>query len=143
MCEHGVTLHGFRSTLSTTWAEEQDDGRTYPHAVMKAVLAMQGDAVTAACLRSQPFEARRKVMEHRSRFAMSVEWMSLVSKESFSLFSSAIVPLGSAPHRWPHHSGTSARSLRTRGRRSTALDRAGIRFCRLPSLPKLAELAAL
>jgi hypothetical protein len=38
MREHGATLHGFRSTLST-WAEEQDDGRAYPRAVIKAVLA--------------------------------------------------------------------------------------------------------
>jgi integrase len=68
---HGVTLHGFRSTLST-WAEEQDDGRAYPRAVIKAVLAHgKGDAVTAAYLRSGLFEARRKLMEHWSRFAMS------------------------------------------------------------------------
>jgi integrase len=69
MREHGVTLHGFRSTLST-WAEEQDDGRAYPRAVIKAVLAHgKGDAVTAAYLRSGLFEARRKLMEHWSRFA--------------------------------------------------------------------------
>jgi integrase len=67
--EHGATLHGFRSTLST-WAEEQDDGRAYPRAVIKAVLAHgKGDAVTAVYLRSELFEARRKLMEHRSRFA--------------------------------------------------------------------------
>jgi integrase len=69
MREHGATLHGFRSTLST-WAEEQDDGRAYPRAVIKAVLAHgKGDAVTAAYLRSELFEARRKLMEHWSRFA--------------------------------------------------------------------------
>jgi integrase len=69
MREHSVTLHGFRSTLST-WAEEQDDGRAYPRAVIKAVLAHgKGDAVTAAYLRSELFEARRKLMEHWSRFA--------------------------------------------------------------------------
>ncbi len=69
MREHGATLHGFRSTLST-WAEEQDDGRAYPRTVIKAVLAHgKGDAVTAAYLRSQLFEARRKLMEHWSRFA--------------------------------------------------------------------------
>jgi integrase len=69
MHEHGVTLHGFRSTLST-WAEEQDDGRAYPRAVIKAVLAHgKGDAVTAAYLRSELFVARRKLMEHWSRFA--------------------------------------------------------------------------
>jgi integrase len=68
MREHGATLHGFRSTLST-WAEEQDDGRAYPRAVIKAVLAHgKGDAVTAAYLRSELFEARRKLMEHWSRF---------------------------------------------------------------------------
>jgi integrase len=70
MCEHGVTLHGFRSTLAT-WAEEQDDGRAYPRAVSKAMLAHgKGDAVTAAYLRSALFEARRKLMEHWSRFTM-------------------------------------------------------------------------
>ena len=69
MREHGATLHGFRSTLST-WAEEQDDGRAYPRAVIKAVLAHgKGDAVTAADLRSEIFEARRKLMEHWSRFS--------------------------------------------------------------------------
>ena len=69
MREHGVTLHGFRSTLST-WAEEQDDGRAYPRAVIKAVLAHgKGDAVTAAYLRSELFDARRKLMEHWSSFA--------------------------------------------------------------------------
>jgi integrase len=69
MHERGATLHGFRSTLST-WAEEQDDGRAYPRAVIKAVLAHgKGDAVTAAYLRSGLFEARRKLMEHWSRFA--------------------------------------------------------------------------
>ena len=69
MREHGATLHGFRSTLST-WAEEQDDGRAYPRAVIKAVLAHgKGDAVTAAYLRSELFEARRKLMEAWSRFA--------------------------------------------------------------------------
>jgi integrase len=62
MSEHGVTLHGFRSTLST-WAEEQDDGRAYPRAVIKAVLAHgKGDAVTAAYLRPDLFKARRKLM---------------------------------------------------------------------------------
>jgi integrase len=70
MREHGATLHGFRSTLST-WAEEQDDGRAYPRAVIKAVLAHgKGDAVTAAYLRSDLFKARRKLMEVWSAFAM-------------------------------------------------------------------------
>jgi hypothetical protein len=46
------------------------DGRAYPRAVIKAVLAHgKGDAVTAAYLRSGLFEARRKLMEHWSRFA--------------------------------------------------------------------------
>ena len=71
MREHGVTLHGFRSSLST-WAEEQDDGRAYPHAVIKAVLAHgKGDAVTAAYLRSGLFEARRKLMGHWSRYTIA------------------------------------------------------------------------
>jgi integrase len=70
MREYGATLHGFRSTLST-WAEEQDDGRAYPRAVIKAVLAHgKGDAVTAAYLRSDLFKARRKLMEVWSAFAM-------------------------------------------------------------------------
>jgi len=73
MREHGVTLHGLRSTLST-WAKEQDDGRAYPRAVIKAVPAHgKGDAVTAAYLRSELFEARRKMMEHWSRFATDNE----------------------------------------------------------------------
>jgi integrase len=63
MHERGVTLHGFRSTLST-WAEEQDDGRAHPRAVIKAALKHgKGDVVTAAYLRSGLFEARRKLME--------------------------------------------------------------------------------
>jgi len=71
MQEHGATLHGFRSTLST-WAEEQDDGKAYPQPVIKSVLAHgKGDAVTAAYLRSDLFKARRKLMEVWSAFAMS------------------------------------------------------------------------
>ena len=71
MKEHGATLHGFRSTLAT-WAEEQDDGRAYPRAVIKATLAHgKGDAVTAAYLRSELFVARCKLMEAWSRFATS------------------------------------------------------------------------
>jgi integrase len=69
MQEHGATLHGFRSTLST-WAEEQDDGRAYPQPVIKSVLAHgKGDAVTTAYLRSNHFEARRKLMAAWSAFA--------------------------------------------------------------------------
>jgi len=71
MQEHGATLHGFRSTLST-WAEEQDDGKAYPQPVIKSVLAHgKGDAVTTAYLRSDLFKARRKLMEVWSAFAMS------------------------------------------------------------------------
>jgi integrase len=70
MKEHGATLHGFRSTLAS-WAEEQDDGRAYPQPVIKSVLAHgKGDAVTAAYLRSNHFEARRKLMQAWSAFAM-------------------------------------------------------------------------
>jgi len=70
MQEHGATLHGFRSTLST-WAEEQDDGKAYPQPVIKSVLAHgKGDAVTTAYLRSDLFKARRKLMEAWSAFAM-------------------------------------------------------------------------
>jgi integrase len=69
MQEHGATLHGFRATLST-WAEAQDDGRAYPQPVIKSVLAHgKGDAVTAAYLRSDHFEARRKLMQAWSAFA--------------------------------------------------------------------------
>jgi hypothetical protein len=69
MHERGVTLHGFRSTFST-WAEEQDDGRAYPRAVIKAALKHgKGDVATAAYLGSGLFEARRKLMERWSRFA--------------------------------------------------------------------------
>jgi hypothetical protein len=58
---------GFRSTLST-WAEEQDD---YPQPVIKFVLAHgKGDAVTMVYLRSDLCEARRKLMEAWSAFAM-------------------------------------------------------------------------
>ena len=66
---HGYTLHGFRASFST-WAEEQDDGRMYPQAVIKSALSHgKGDAVTAAYLRSTHFEARRKLMQHWSEFA--------------------------------------------------------------------------
>jgi len=70
MQQHGATLHGFRSTLST-WAEEQDDGKAYPQPVIKSVLAHgKGDAVTTAYLRSDLFKARRKLMEAWSAFAI-------------------------------------------------------------------------
>jgi integrase len=69
MKKHGATLHGFRSTLST-WAEEQEDGKAYPQPVIKSVLAHgKGDAVTAAYLRSDHFNARRKLMAAWSAFA--------------------------------------------------------------------------
>jgi integrase len=65
----GATLHGFRASFST-WAEEQDDGRMYPQAIIKSALSHgKGDAVTAAYLRSTHFEARRKLMQHWSEFA--------------------------------------------------------------------------
>lgn len=68
MKDHGYTLHGFRSTLGT-WAEEQDDGRLYPKRVIDAVLAHgRENAVDAAYLRSDQFNARRKLMEHWCRY---------------------------------------------------------------------------
>ncbi len=68
MKDHGYTLHGFRSSLAT-WAEDQDDGRMYPVSVIKAALAHgKENAVTAAYLRSDQFQARIKLMEHWSRF---------------------------------------------------------------------------
>jgi len=69
MQEHGYTLHGFRSTAAT-WAEEQGDGKAFARSVIKSMLAHgKGDPVTAAYLRSDLFEARRKLMEAWSRFA--------------------------------------------------------------------------
>jgi len=75
MKDFGFTLHGFRSSFGT-WAEEQDDGRTYPMRVIKAALAHgkqnaedDANAVTARYLRSDQFQARRKLMEHWSQFA--------------------------------------------------------------------------
>jgi integrase len=69
MQERGYTLHGFRATAST-WAEEQGDGRAFARSVIKAMLAHgKGDAVTAAYLRSDLFDARRELMEAWSRFA--------------------------------------------------------------------------
>jgi integrase len=68
MKDFGYTLHGFRSSFGT-WAEEQDDGRMYPARVIDAALAHgKENAVTAAYLRSDLFQARRKLMEHWSRF---------------------------------------------------------------------------
>jgi len=75
MKDFGFTLHGFRSSFGT-WAEEQDDGRTYPMRVIKAALAHgkqnaedDANAVIARYLRSDQFQARRKLMEHWSQFA--------------------------------------------------------------------------
>jgi integrase len=69
MLEFGFTLHGFRATFAT-WAEAQDDGRAYPQSVITAALAHgKGDKVTAAYLRSDHFEARRKLMAAWSAFA--------------------------------------------------------------------------
>jgi integrase len=68
MKDFGYTLHGFRSSFGT-WAEEQDDGRMYPARVIDAALAHgKENAVTAAYLRSDLFQARRKLMDQWSRF---------------------------------------------------------------------------
>jgi integrase len=68
MLAHGFTLHGFRSSFAT-WAEEQDP--TYPQAVITAALAHgKGNKTTAAYLRSDHFEARRKLVQHWSEFVM-------------------------------------------------------------------------
>jgi integrase len=70
MKDFGYTLHGFRSSFGT-WAEEQDDGRMYPARVIDAALAHgKENAVTAAYLRSDLFQARRKLMEHWTRFVV-------------------------------------------------------------------------
>ena len=73
------TLHGFRTSFAT-WAEEQDDGRLYPPSVIEAALAHakgkdksngndKGNATTQAYLRSDFFQARRKLMEAWNGFA--------------------------------------------------------------------------
>jgi integrase len=73
------TLHGFRTSFAT-WAEEQDDGRMYPPSVIEAALAHakgkdksqgneKGNATTQAYLRSDFFQARRKLMEAWNEFA--------------------------------------------------------------------------
>ena len=49
---------------------KQGDGRAFARSVIKATLAHgKGDAVTAAYLRSDLFDARRTLMEAWSRFA--------------------------------------------------------------------------
>ena len=66
---NGYTLHGFRSSFST-WAEAQDDGRRFAPTVIEAALAhAKGNAVTQAYLRSDLFEARRKLMEEWAAYA--------------------------------------------------------------------------
>jgi integrase len=67
--EHGFTLHGFRATFST-WAQEQDDGRTFPDSVIDAALAHKlTDKVAAAYRRSNHFAARVSLMAAWSRYA--------------------------------------------------------------------------
>ncbi len=62
------TLHGFRTSFST-WAEEQDDGRAFAPAVIKAATSHgKENAVEAAYRRSDLFEARRKLMQSWSAF---------------------------------------------------------------------------
>lgn len=79
------TLHGFRTSMST-WAEEQDDGRKYPQPVIEAALAHakgkdksqgndKGNATTQAYLRSDFFQARRKLMEAWNEFATGIAIM--------------------------------------------------------------------
>ena len=49
---------------------KQGDGRAFARSVIKAMLAHgKGDAVTAAYLRSDLFDARRELMEAWSQFA--------------------------------------------------------------------------
>lgn len=63
------TVHGFRTSL-TTWAQEQDDGRAYPQSVILAAIAhnTQENESDASYLRSNLFEARRKLMQAWSEF---------------------------------------------------------------------------
>jgi integrase len=65
------TLHGFRTSMST-WAEEKwTDDTGYKGKVIEAALAhAKGDATTQSYLRSPLFEARRKLMEAWSAFAI-------------------------------------------------------------------------
>lgn len=72
MLEHGFTLHGFRSSFST-WAQAQDDGRTYPHPVIESALAHKlEDKVEAAYLRHNHFAARVKLMAAWSVFVAAM-----------------------------------------------------------------------
>jgi integrase len=65
----GVTVHGFRSSMST-WAEEQDDGHRFARDVIRAALAHhKGDPTTTAYLRSDLFVARRNLLEGWGKYA--------------------------------------------------------------------------
>jgi len=70
--EFDLTERGWRIPASRM---KQDDGRTYPMRVIRAALAHgkqnaenEANAVTARYLRSDQFQARRKLMEHWSHF---------------------------------------------------------------------------
>jgi integrase len=67
----GYTLHGFRTSFAT-WAQEKDDGRTYPPQVIDKALAHKlEDSVMAAYLRSDHFGARVPLMAAWNAYAMS------------------------------------------------------------------------
>jgi integrase len=69
--QYGITLHGFRASFAS-WAEEQDDGRAFPHAIIEAALGhAKGDATTQAYFRNKMFDARRALAEAWSKFATS------------------------------------------------------------------------
>jgi len=59
------TLHGFRTSMST-WAEEKGFS---PNVIEAALAHAKGNATTQAYLRSELFEARRKLMEEWAVYA--------------------------------------------------------------------------
>jgi integrase len=66
---NGFTLHGFRTSV-TTWAQEQGDGHTYAMSAIKAAIAHNPaeNEADKSYLRSDLFDARRKLMEAWSKF---------------------------------------------------------------------------
>jgi integrase len=61
------TLHGFRTSMST-WAEEKGFS---PNVIEAALAHAKGNATTQAYLRSELFEARRKLMDEWAAYAIA------------------------------------------------------------------------
>jgi integrase len=59
------TLHGFRTSFST-WAEEKGFA---PNVIETALAHAKGNATTQAYLRSELFDARRKLMDEWAAYA--------------------------------------------------------------------------